>query len=49
MRLTSTGRDEEPLVLHESVLVGIVKAIPQVMNVMKLLLNGKGHAAKTTC
>ena len=38
MRLTSTGRDEEPLVLHESVLVGIVKAIPQVMNVMKLLL-----------
>ena len=38
MYYTSTGRDEEPQVLHESVLVGIVKAIPQVMIVMKQLL-----------
>ena len=38
MKLTSTGRDEEPLVLHESVLVVIVKASHLVMNVMKQLL-----------
>ena len=38
MYYTSTGRDEEPQVLHESVLVGIVKVIPQVMIVMKQLL-----------